>query len=181
MWTLSAPELDELFDDDPTVGGAFYHQQLSTAKKNFEKRDNAYPGRYLCPIHHGLEHGPKTVGLQSPCARWFCHCRPARHVKRNGSIVRKETSGGWGGQGGRLLRRHDHTRLIALLLHALPAGTGREVRGCVYNNMASNPRNVGGFGKGDCRDGTVPPASGAYTGLIEKGDCEDVGYLGWKM
>ena len=39
--------------------------------------------------------------------------------------------------------------------------------------MASNPRNVGGFGKGDCRDGTVPPASGAYTGLIEKGDCED--------
>ena len=57
-------------------------------------------------------------------------------------------------------------------MHYRP-GTGREVRGCVYNNMASNPRNVGGFGKGDCRDGTVPPASGAYTGLIEKGDCED--------
>ena len=56
--------------------------------------------------------------------------------------------------------------------HVRP-GAGREVQGCVYNNMASNPRNVGGFGKGECRDGTVPPPGGAYTGSISKGDCED--------
>ena len=52
-------------------------------------------------------------------------------------------------------------------------GWGREVRGCKYNNMASNPRTIRGFGKGDCRDGTELMPGGRFTESIAKGHCDD--------
>ena len=44
--------------------------------------------------------------------------------------------------------------LLAYYYRILHPGTGLDVNRCVYNCMADNPRDVGGFGKGECRDGT---------------------------
>mmetsp|Transcript_9903 Transcript_9903/g.34237 ORF Transcript_9903/g.34237 Transcript_9903/m.34237 type:complete len:166 (+) Transcript_9903:56-553(+) len=46
-------------------------------------------------------------------------------------------------------------------------GAGYVVDGCVYNNMVTNPRDVGGFGKGKCRDGTQPPGECADCRLVD--------------
>ena len=177
--SLVLQNFDELFDDDPTVGGAVLSPTaISTAKKNFEKRDTSLPLLEGIYAQYTMDWNmaQRPWGSNPPVQGGFVIARPSLQVyEEMVAIVRKgDFQGGWGGTragafyGGMTIQG----LLPYYFMHYRP-GTGREVRGCVYNNMASNPRNVGGFGKGDCRDGTVPPPGGAYTGLIEKGDCED--------
>ena len=65
-------------------------------------------------------------------------------------------------------------------MHYRP-GTGGKCGAAFITTWRRDPRNVGGFGKGDCRDGTVPPASGAYTSFDRKeATARIVGYLGWR-
>lgn len=66
---------------------------------------------------------------------------------------------GWGGTGaGAYWGGMTIQGLLPYFFDRLRPTAGAAVSNCVYNNMASNPRSVGGFGKGDCRDGTKPPA-----------------------
>ena len=90
------------------------------------------------------------------------------------AIVRKgDFRGGWGGtRAGSFYGGMTIQGLLPYYFRHVRPRLGREVRGCVYNNMASNPRSAGGFGKGECRDGTAPGA-GTYTGDIARGDCDD--------
>ena len=63
--------------------------------------------------------------------------------------------GGWGGSGaGAYWGGMTIQGLLAYYYRILKPGTGLDVSRCVYNCMVDNPRDVGGFGKGSCRDGT---------------------------
>ena len=94
--SLVLQNFDELFDDDPTVGGAVYHLQLSVQQRRTSRsaiRPSARTGRYLCPVHHGLEHGPETVGEYPPVQGGFVIARPSLVVyEEMVNIVRKDNS-----------------------------------------------------------------------------------------
>lgn len=65
---------------------------------------------------------------------------------------------GWGGTGaGSYWGGMTIQGLLPYYFEKLHPGQGKPVDNCVYNNMANNPRSVGGFNKGDCRDGTKHP------------------------
>ena len=72
-------------------------------------------------------------------------------------IVRKgdfRSGSGWGGTGaGSYWGGMTIQGLLAYYYRILHPGEGRELRRCVYNNMVDNPRDVGGWDKGSCRDG----------------------------
>ena len=177
--SLVLQNFDELFADDSTEGGAVLSPTaIETARLNFEKRDQSLPplqGIYgLYTMDWNM--AQKPWGANPPVQGGFVIARPSLQVyEEMVSIVRKgDFNGGWGGtRAGAFYGGMTFQGLIPYYFMHYRAGSGREVRGCVYNNMASNPRNAGGFGKGECRDGTVPPLSGAYTGDVAQGDCED--------
>uniref|UniRef100_A0A7S3NFL9 Uncharacterized protein n=1 Tax=Aureoumbra lagunensis TaxID=44058 RepID=A0A7S3NFL9_9STRA len=76
-------------------------------------------------------------------------------------VVRKgdfQGGKGWGGTGvGAYWGGMTIQGLVPYFFEKLRPGSGFAVDECIYNNMATNPRSVGGFDKGECRDGTKPP------------------------
>mmetsp|Transcript_26264 Transcript_26264/g.105098 ORF Transcript_26264/g.105098 Transcript_26264/m.105098 type:complete len:279 (+) Transcript_26264:1353-2189(+) len=62
---------------------------------------------------------------------------------------------GWAGTGvGSFYGGMTIQGLVPYFFEMVRPGAGVAVDNCVYNNMANNPRSVGGFGKGVCRDGS---------------------------
>ena len=151
MDALILQNLDELYDDDSSLwnGGsvkALYTYDWTMARPPWGKN-------------------PPTQGgfiVAKPDIRTF---EALIDVVRQGDF---RAGSGWGGThigsfwGGMTIQG-----LVPYFFEKLHPGTGRAVDNCVYNNMANNPRSVGGFDKGECRDGTVPPAKCKDCRLVE--------------
>jgi len=151
MDALVLRNFDELFDDDSALWGggsvkALYTYDWTMARPPWGKN-------------------PPTQGgfiVAKPDARTF---EALVSVVRQGDF---RAGSGWGGTstgnywGGMTIQG-----LVPYFFEKLHPGTGRAVDNCVYNNMANNPRSIGGFDKGECRDGTKPPATCKDCRLVE--------------
>ena len=178
MDSLVLQNFDELFDDAPVEGAATLSAAAVAANdRNLKNVDASLPpitgvhGQYTFDWNMAQ----RPWGANPPVQGGFFVARPNLDVfEEMVAIVRKgDFRGGWGGtRAGSFYGGMTIQGLLPYYFRHVRPRLGREVRGCVYNNMASNPRSAGGFGKGECRDGTVPGA-GAYTGDIAKGDCDD--------
>lgn len=73
------------------------------------------------------------------------------------NIVRKgdfRQGAGWAGTGaGAYWGGMTIQGLMAYYYSTVNKGGGKALNRCIYNNMVDNPRDVGGFGRGNCRDG----------------------------
>ncbi|KAH8056118.1 hypothetical protein JL721_10083 [Aureococcus anophagefferens] len=178
MDSLVLQNFDELFDDEPVEGAATLSAAAVAANdRNLKNVDASLPP--IAGVHgqytFDWNMAQRPWGANPPVQGGFFVARPNLDVfEEMVAIVRKgDFRGGWGGtRAGSFYGGMTIQGLLPYYFRHVRPRLGREVRGCVYNNMASNPRSAGGFGKGECRDGTVPGA-GAYTGDIAKGDCDD--------
>ena len=132
MDSMVLQPLDELFDDLGEYGsfGAVYTYDWNMARR----------------------------GKNPPVQGGFLVLKPDMQVfDELTDIVRVgnfQAGKGWGGSGaGAYWGGMTIQGLLAYYYRILHPGTGRAVRECVYNNMVTNPKDVGGFGKGSCRDG----------------------------
>ena len=178
--SLVLRNLDELFDDDPADGGA----PASAAARGYDAKLRAaaapVPARVEDAVYAQFTYdwnmAQRPWGANPPVQGGFFVARPSLAVYDElVAIVKKgDFRGGWGGtKAGNFYGGMTIQGLLPYYFRHVRPSFGREVRACVYNNMASNPRDAGGFGKGACRDGTRPDAAGQYTGSIAAGDCDD--------
>ncbi|KAJ8602385.1 hypothetical protein CTAYLR_004246 [Chrysophaeum taylorii] len=134
MDALVLGNLDELFDEPPWSGGvkALYTYDWTMARPPWGKNPPTQGGFIVAKPDLATFDGMVEV--------------VRRGDFRNGK--------GWGGTGaGTYWGGMTIQGLVPYYFEKLHPGTGRAVDNCVYNNMANNPKSVGGFGKGECRDG----------------------------
>lgn len=135
--------IDELYDDDSELWGGDSVRALYTYDWTMAHR----PWGINPPVQGGFFVAKPDPGTYEAMV----------DVIRQGDY---RAGKGWGGTGaGTYYGGMTIQGLLPYFFERLRPGTGRAVDNCVYNNMANNPRTVDGFGKGDCRDGTKPPAT----------------------
>lgn len=103
-------------------------------------------------------------GKNKPVQGGFIVARPSMDIYNQLVDVVREgdfrAGGGWGGTGaGAYWGGMTIQGLLPYFFESVRPGLGLALDECVYNMMANNPRDVGGFNKGRCRrDGSLHPA-----------------------
>lgn len=129
--------LDELFDDWPPELRAMYTYDWTMARPPWGSNP---------PVQGGFLVAKPDLDVFNRLV----------DVVRVGDFRSGKGGRGWGGTGaGTYWGGMTIQGLIPYFFDYLHPHLGKAVDNCVYNNMANNPRSVGGFDKGDCRDGTT--------------------------
>eukprot|EP00635_Sarcinochrysidales_sp_CCMP3193_P005337 CAMPEP_0118914976 /NCGR_PEP_ID=MMETSP1166-20130328/15216_1 /TAXON_ID=1104430 /ORGANISM="Chrysoreinhardia sp, Strain CCMP3193" /LENGTH=449 /DNA_ID=CAMNT_0006854615 /DNA_START=56 /DNA_END=1402 /DNA_ORIENTATION=+ len=166
--------IDELFDDDDDdeyAGGSG-----SSSKTRWWRTEDGEDDVYALFTYDWT----MARGKNKPVQGGFILAKPSTaiydalvDVVREGDF---RANGGWGGTGaGQYWGGMTIQGLMPYFFETVRPGQGKALDECVYNNMAHNPRDVGGFNKGRCRrDGSLHPAPCRDCRLVDVDDVKTV-------
>ena len=161
--------LDELFQDDSDLWWRQEEEGKSVVAKDGSESSSSLPPekkkKKKKKAIYALYTWDWTMarGKNKPVQGGFLVAKPSMEIyEALVDVVREgdfRSGSGWGGTGaGTYWGGMTIQGLLPYFFETVRPGRGRDLDECVYNNMANNPRDVGGFDKGRCRrDATLHP------------------------